>query len=150
MLGFVCLSWKLEDSFLFCAHEKESGERNDCRHVRMCVGCHTATADVGKNDTFLLLLAGSKGEGTCERTEKPPRAVTEMRCWREQGFQEMPGLVLWFLHCCCPRKCVSPEGLGVYARRRRQLPEKGQGRGNIGNVNTTKTNLLIITAQQCC
>lgn len=86
--SFVCLSWKWGDSLLFCAHvclEKESGERNDCGHVCMCVGSHTTTVDASKNDTFLLLLAGSKGEGTCERREKPPHAVMEMWCWKEQG-----------------------------------------------------------------
>lgn len=86
--NFVCLSWKWGDSFLFCAHvclEKETGERSDCGHVCMCVGSHTTTVDDSKNDTFLLLLAGSKSEGTCKRTEKTPHAVKEMRCWREQG-----------------------------------------------------------------
>lgn len=65
--------------------EKETGERNGCGHVCICVGSHTTTVDDSKNDTFLLLLAGSKSEGTCKRTEKNPHAVKEMRCWREQG-----------------------------------------------------------------
>lgn len=33
----------------------------------------------------------------------------------------------------------------MYGRRRRQIPERGKGRGRIGNVNITKTNLFIIT-----
>lgn len=130
-----------------CVSPKSLGQEGV---VGMCVSSHTG--ETRQNDTFLSLLK------TPMRGQNPLAAVMESGAGESRRLLPGDGWADIGVHYCCPWKCVSPQELGMYVkrrRRRRQLPERGKRQGEPSECEYRKnksvhdyspTVLLAVTA----